>query len=163
MYMTPFDWMSEQHRIDAQEKSEFFGDGFSMRPPVDGTVMRGHMPYPYPEEPEKAGQMLVNPLENTDENLELGKQKWFTYCTPCHGTFGEGDSRLRGHFPNPPSIHSTKVRDEWTDGRIFHVIEVGQNSMPSYSKQMNDKEKWATVLYIRALQRALHAREDDLK
>jgi hypothetical protein len=35
--------------------------------------------------------------------------------------------------------------------------------MPSYSKQLTENEKWAIVLYIRALQRALNAKEDDLK
>jgi hypothetical protein len=64
------------------------------------------------------------------QNLLLGKTKYNIYCSPCHGYFGEGDSRLRGQFPNPPSLHSQKLRD-WTDGRIYHVIQVGQNVMPS--------------------------------
>ena len=94
-------------------------------------------------------------------NKTSGKEKYNIYCSPCHGYFGEGDSRMNGQFPNPPSLHSKKLQ-EWTDGRIYHTIEVGQNVMPSYSKQLSNNEKWATILYIRALQRSLNAKESDL-
>jgi mono/diheme cytochrome c family protein len=92
----------------------------------------------------------------------MGQKKYDTFCSPCHGYHGEGDSRLRGQFPNPPSLHSEKIRN-WKDGRIFHVITDGQNVMPSYSSQITTEERWAVVNYIRVLQRALNAKESDLK
>lgn len=162
LYMSPFNFMLDQHRVDPQAKETMFKDGFGMRPPVEGTVARGFMPYLYQEEPEKAGMLLSNPLLATEENLKLGQNKFNTFCSPCHGYFGKGDSRLNGQFPNPPSLHSEKLI-QWQDGRIYHVIQVGQNIMPSYAKQLTEKEKWAIVLYIRALQRALNAKEEDLK
>lgn len=161
MFMVPFNWMMEQDKLLPQETSTLFADGFSMRPPVEGTISRGTIPYPYYGQPELAEKNLINPLDFTKENLDLGKKNYDIFCSPCHGYFGEGDSRLRGQFPNPPSIHSEKVRT-WSDGRIYHVIAEGQNVMPSYSTQMTREEKWATVLYIRALQRALNAKESDL-
>ena len=69
---------------------------------------------------------------------------------------------MRGQFPNPPSLHSEKVRN-WKDGNIFHVITEGQNIMPSYSSQLTRQERWAVVLYIRALQRAQNAKESDIQ
>jgi len=162
LYMSPFNFMLDQHRINPQTKTNIFADGFAMRPPVDGTVARGTIPYLYKDDPEKAGMLLSNPLLATEENLALGQKKFNTFCSPCHGYFGAGDSRLNGQFPNPPSLHSEKLI-QWQDGRIYHVIQVGQNIMPSYSKQLTENEKWAIVLYIRALQRALNAKEDDLK
>ena len=162
MFILPFNWMMKQDKVIAQEPSEFFSDGFGMRAPVEGTVSRGYLPYLFKDKPEKAGDVLKNPLFSAKKNLELGKKKFDIYCSPCHGYFGEGDSRLRGQFPNPPSLHSEKVRN-WTDGRIYHVITEGQNIMPSYSSQLNDMERWAVILYIRALQRSLNAKESDLK
>jgi mono/diheme cytochrome c family protein len=161
MFMTPFNWMMEQERANPQETSTFFFDGFGMRPPVEGTIARGDLPYQFRDKPEMAAELLANPLIASTENFELGKTKYNIYCSPCHGYFGEGDSRMNGQFPNPPSLHSQKLRD-WTDGRIYHVIQVGQNVMPSYSSQMSNNEKWATILYIRALQRSLNAKESDL-
>lgn len=162
MYMPPFDWMMEQEKLNPQSSSEIFNDGFGMRLPVQGTVSRGYLPYPYTALPDEAGAKLVNPLPVTKSVIDIGQKKYDVYCSPCHGYYGEGDSRLRGQFPNPPSLHSEKVRN-WSDGRIFHVITDGQNIMPSYSTQLTEEEKWATIHYIRVLQRALNAKESDLQ
>ncbi|MEN8193981.1 MAG: quinol:electron acceptor oxidoreductase subunit ActD [Bacteroidota bacterium] len=162
MFMVPFNWMREQEKYIPQEISTFFEDGFSMRTPVKGSVALGNIPYRFSGDPEGAGEALVNPLAVTKENLELGKEKFDIYCSPCHGYFGEGDSRLKGQFPNPPSFHSEKVRN-WSDGRIYAVLMDGQNVMPSYSSQLDRAERWAVILYMRALQRSLNAKESDLK
>jgi mono/diheme cytochrome c family protein len=105
---------------------------------------------------------MPNPLLPSKENMKIGQQKYDTFCSPCHGFHAEGDSRLRGQFPNPPSLHSEKVRN-WTDGRIFHVIMEGQNIMPAYNTQLTNDEKWAVILHLRALQRSLNAKETDLQ
>lgn len=162
MYMVPFNWMDEQAKVIPQQKSAVFADGFGMRQPVNGTVARGQMPFLYKDKPEEAAVNLVNPLLPSKENLSLGETKYNIYCSPCHGYHAEGDSRLRGQFPNPPSLHSEKVRN-WTDGRIFYVITEGQNIMPSYATQLTPEERWAVILYIRVLQRSLNAKESDLK
>ncbi|MCX6135402.1 MAG: DUF3341 domain-containing protein [Ignavibacteriales bacterium] len=162
LFMEPFSWMSTQAKQKAQRPSELFKDGIGMRPPVEGTVARGFMPYAFKGKPEEAGKNLVNPLLPTKEVLERGKARYFTYCSPCHGNFARGDSRLRGQFPNPPTLHSDKVRN-WPDGSIYHVITEGQNVMPSYASQISRDDRWAIVNYVRVLQRAHNAKESDLK
>lgn len=162
LYAVPFSWMMEQDKLIPQEKSTFFSDGFGVRNPVEGTVSRGNIPYQLKENNEIVGKLSTNPLIPDSTNILLGKNKYDIFCSPCHGYFGNGDSRLRGQFPNPPSLHSEKVRN-WKDGNIFHVISVGQNIMPSYASQLTRQERWAIVLYIRALQRAQNAKESDLQ
>lgn len=162
VYSVPFTWMMEQHKLIPQKSSTFFTDGFGMRNPVEETISRGNLPYQFKENNEEVGRLLTNPLIADSSNLSLGKKKFDIYCSPCHGYFGNGDSRLRGQFPNPPSLHSEKVRN-WKDGNIFHVITKGQNIMPSYASQLTREERWATILYIRALQRAQNAKESDLQ
>ncbi len=162
LYLPPYDWMMEQFKVKPQSESDFYSDKFGMRMPVEGTVARGFIPYPYKGKPEEAAKYLVNPLLPTKEVLALGKKKFLTFCSPCHGNFAEGNSRLRGQFPNPPSLHSDKVRN-WPDGSIFHVITEGQNVMPSYQYQISREERWAIVHYIRTLQRALNAKESDVQ
>lgn len=161
LYMVPFDWMAKQDKVIVQEKSDIFENGAGMQNPVQGTVARGFIPYQFKDRPDEAGKLLVNPLIPDEKNIELGKTKYNTYCSPCHGYLGEGDSRLNGQFPNPPSLHSEKLRT-WTDGRIYHVIVEGQNVMPSYSSQLSRQERWAVVNYLRVLQRSLNAKETDL-
>jgi mono/diheme cytochrome c family protein len=162
MYMQPFNWMMVQNKLKAQQASELFRDGIGMRPPVEGTIARGFIPYAFKGKPEDAGKYLIDPLLPTKEVLDRGKSKYLTFCSPCHGNFARGDSRLQGQFPNPPTLHSDKVRN-WPDGRIYHVITEGQNAMPSYAPQISSEDRWAIINYIRVLQRAQNAKESDLK
>ncbi|MCB9250534.1 MAG: DUF3341 domain-containing protein [Ignavibacteriales bacterium] len=161
LYIVPFNWMAEQGKLVPQSTNDIFTNGSSMQTPVEGSVARGFIPYAFKDKPDEAGKFLVNPLIPNEQNLAVGKNKFNIYCSPCHGYLAEGDSRLRGQFPNPPSLHSEKVRG-WSDGRIYHVIVEGQNVMPSYSSQLSREERWAVVNYIRVLQRSLNAKESDL-
>jgi mono/diheme cytochrome c family protein len=162
LYSVPFDWMMEQGKLKAQKPSGLFKDGIGMRTPVEGTVARGFLPYPYRGKPEEAARNLVNPLLATSDVLERGKARFLTYCSPCHGNFARGDSRLHGQFPNPPTLNTEKVRN-WPDGAIYHVITEGQNVMPSYAAQIARDDRWAIIHYLRVLQRAQNAKESDLK
>ncbi|MBS1519287.1 MAG: DUF3341 domain-containing protein [Bacteroidetes bacterium] len=158
----PFNWMWKQGRIDAQSRSDFFPNKSGMRDPVTGTVARGFMPYEYAGMPDSAVKLLSNPVAVTKKSIERGQERFNIYCSPCHGYFGDGDGRLRDQFPKPPSLHNQKVKN-WSDGNIFHVITNGQNVMPSYAEQVSKEDRWAIVNYIRALQRAKDASEEDLE
>ncbi|MDT3738746.1 MAG: quinol:electron acceptor oxidoreductase subunit ActD [Candidatus Kapabacteria bacterium] len=162
MFMQPFNWMMYQQKLSAQSPTTFFKDGFSMREPVAGTVAKNHIPYAYTDSAALAEKFMVNPLEINEANLSIGKAKYNTYCSPCHDYQGTGIARLNGQFPNPPSLHTDRVRN-WKDGQIFHIITVGQNTMPSYASQLNDTERWQVITYLRALQRAMNATEEDVK
>ncbi|MBE2280260.1 MAG: DUF3341 domain-containing protein [Ignavibacteriaceae bacterium] len=160
MYLPPFNWMEYQFRGNPQSSSDFFSDGRVNRMPVKGSVARGFIPYEFtgvtlPENP------LPNPLPVDEKVLQLGKRKYLTFCSPCHGDYGDGDSRMRGQFPNPPSLHTEKLKT-WADGLIYHVIVNGQNVMPSYAHQTTAEERWAMVHYVRALQLAKNASEGDI-
>ena len=161
LYIVPFSWMSNQDKIIPQSRSELFADERGMRTPVEGTVARGFLPYPYlgVDQPK---EYLSNPLLPTMENLKLGKRKFLTFCSPCHGNFGDGDSRLRGQFPNPPSLHSERIRN-FEDGHIYHIITNGKNIMPSYAAQISRGERWAIINYIRVLQKAKNPTKDELE
>jgi mono/diheme cytochrome c family protein len=158
----PFSWMSQQARLDAQEPSTLFQDGAGMRPPVEGTVARGFLPYAFAGKPDEAGKYLRNPLLPTERVLQRGKERYLIFCSPCHGNFGRGNSRLQGQFPNPPTLHSDNART-LPDGSIYHVITQGQNVMPGYSSQVSREDRWAIVHHVRVLQRAHNANESDLK
>jgi len=160
MFMTPFNWMMDQDKLIPQKGSDLFEDGFGMRKPVAGTVARGFIPYPYKGQ-DNPKEVLANPFLPTKENIALGKAKYDIYCSPCHGYFADGDSRLRGQFPNPPTLHSQRARD-FSDGMFYHIITNGQNIMPSYESQITRDERWAIVNYIRVLQRAKNASDADL-
>ena len=161
-FQVPFNFMWEQKKITPQQPSAFFKDGFSMRTPPEGTVMRDFLPYEYKGLPDSMVKYLANPLPVTEKTMKRGQERYEIYCSPCHGYRGEGDAvRLNGQFPNPPSFHTDKVRN-WPDGNIYHVISNGQNIMPSYASQIPREDRWAIIHYIRALQRSQNATDEDV-
>ncbi|MCK5571789.1 MAG: DUF3341 domain-containing protein [Bacteroidetes bacterium] len=162
LYWEPFSWMSEQDRLNAQQRSTQFPDGVGMRPPVQGSVARGFLPYAFAGQADSAGTYLLNSLLPTEDVLRRGKKRYLTFCSPCHDNFGRGGSRLQGQFPNPPTLHSDKARD-WPDGNLYHVITEGQNVMPGYASQIDRADRWAIVHYVRVLQRAHNPKESDMK
>lgn len=161
VYMQPFTWMWYQPKVVPQTPSTFFSDGYAMRMPVKGTVARGFMPYEYTGAPDSVLKLLSNPLPTTPEVIARGKKEFLIYCSPCHGNYAQGDSRLKGQFPNPPTLHSDKVRN-WPDANIYNVITNGQNVMPPYAKSVSRNDRWAIIHYIRVLQRAMNAPDSDL-
>ena len=162
LYIQPFTWMAEQNKLNPQSKSVVFPDGFGMRRPVEGSVARGFTPYEYKGMGDTSVKAMANPLAISETVINKGKSRYDTYCSPCHGYYGKGDSRLRGQFPNPPTLHSDKIKN-WQDGNIYHVITNGQNIMPSYEKQISRDDRWAIIHYIRVLQRSQNAKDSDLE
>ena len=157
----PFDFMMRQAKLTPQHATDLLPNGRTMQMPVAGTIARGDMPYLFAGDPEGAAAGLVNPVPVTAENLATGQHRYRVFCQPCHGPRAEGNMSLTAKFPRPPSLHSTKVR-EWPDGRVFHVLTEGQNSMPSYAAQISKEDRWRVVHYVRALQRSRNAPDGDM-
>lgn len=109
------------------------------------------------------------PIEVTDEHMNLGKVKYETYCAACHGYSGFGDglvakralSLLQDTWTPPTSLHADRVQKQPV-GQIFHTISKGQGKMASYASSLSPKERWAVVLYVKALQRSRNANIDDV-
>ena len=128
-------------------------DGKTLQPPVPGTVARGVEPFRYgssPEEAERAGRELRNPVPLDDETLARGRELYETFCLVCHGERGEGDGPLVPRIPNPPSYTSERVRT-MAPGQIFHAISRGTARMPSYASQIPPARRWLIVHYVDSL------------
>lgn len=153
--------MSNTPILKAQRGYDGLGNGASVMMPPEHTIARGHKPYRM-ETPEEAGAKLVNPLPRTKVVLEQGKKIFNTYCIACHGPRGYGDGPVVDPYPMPKSLQSENMLT-WKDGHLFHVITMGQGVMPSYAQQIQPEDRWAVIHYVRALQRAEHPTEEDLR
>lgn len=160
--LPPFNWMTVQLRSLPQTPSFFFSDGTSMRSPAEGTVARGFLPYAFAGQPDLAESTLTNPMLPTRSVLQNGKHDYLVFCSPCHGNFAKGDSRLQGQFPVPPSLHTERAQN-YKDGRLYHIITEGQNTMPGLFRQIAPEARWKIVHYLRALQRSQNPKESDAK
>ncbi len=137
--------------------------------PVEDTVPRGYSPYLYDHLPntieaaKEVGEKLANPVEVTMESLRRGQGVFDVYCMVCHGSRGEGDGTVigPGRFPAPPSLH-TKQATEYKDGTIYHIVTKGLGKMPSYTDKLDSDARWMVVRYLRALQRSMAPKPEDL-
>jgi mono/diheme cytochrome c family protein len=159
--LPPMVHMEDQPKLNPQKADPFFRDGHGMQMPVKGTVARGHMPYPFATQEEAAS--LANPLPRSKEVLQSGRRSYGEHCAVCHGPLGNGVPTLTAAYgAKPANLQSQTFRD-YPDGKIYHVIVMGKNAMPSYAADLSEEERWAVVHYVRALQRAQNAKDEDLK
>ncbi len=180
--------MDYQPKARPQTVSTLFADGRADRLPVAGTVARGQLRDderlyrgidPDAEPPKSqpgaaAGEPAVAwvkdfPLPVTAEMMNRGRQRYNVYCAPCHGLAGEGDGLVarratelqQGTWLPPTSLHSEAVRPQPV-GQLFNTISNGVRKMPAYGSQISVPDRWAIVLYVRALQRTQNAKPADV-
>jgi mono/diheme cytochrome c family protein len=144
--------MIDQPKLKPQRADVFGGRPTGTLEPPTGAIAADETPYPYAQaQGTLAGAELVNPLPNTPDVVAHGKFVWENVCITCHGPMGAGDGHLTLLFPKPPSLMTQKVRD-WPDGEIFHRPMRGQNSMPSHARQIDARDMWSVVRYVRQMQ-----------
>lgn len=124
--------------------------------PVKGTVSRGNMPYAYantPEGYESAGLNLKNPLNpsNRSKDEKEGEVLYGKFCIHCHGASGGGDGKVADKLPGPPPSYSGALKN-LSEGKIYHSITYGKNSMGAHSSQLTPEERWKLVYYVQKLQ-----------
>lgn len=153
------DDMTYSPAYQAMEPSSNFENGRTIQAPVLGTVARGGEPFyfePTPDDALRAGEQLINPVELGTEAgaaaVEQGRLVFQTFCVACHGGDGAGNGPVaqRG-FPPPPSLLAGKSQ-VMKDGQLFHIITLGQNSMPQFAAQLPPQRRWDVIAYIRSLQ-----------
>jgi hypothetical protein len=156
--------MHVQPKYLPYEPTTFFDDGRSERPPVPGTVARGHLHLDELLYTGKENGIVSNrfPFPITHEDLERGRQRYNIYCTPCHDYTGSGRGMIvqRG-FPTPPSYHIDRLRQAPV-GHFFDVMTNGYGSMYSYASRIEPEDRWRIAAYIRVLQLSQHASLQDV-
>ena len=109
------------------------------------------------EEFDRSGNEIKDPLPNTEENMTEGARLYNINCTPCHGTKGDGAGQLvelpgggDGPFTSRPPAYATRL-PLVKDGNMFYVVSYGKNMMGGYGFQLNVKERWQVIHYIKKL------------
>jgi mono/diheme cytochrome c family protein len=156
----PMVHMLGQPRLDPQRASSFFKDGFGMRMPVPETVPHESMPYTVRN--QENAEALVNPLPRSEDALNRGRRAYLNYCSVCHGVLGNGAPSLTAAYGAKPANLVSRQMIDLQDGRIYHGIMMGKNAMPSYAADISESDRWATVHFVRVLQRALNAKDEDV-
>ena len=148
------DNMRDGNRYKPYEVSDFFKDGNSSRPTVEGTVPQGFLREDEAFYTGKLNDTLIKkiPMDVTDELVKRGHERFNIYCIVCHGPTGNGDGlAVAKGMAQPTSFHQARLKNI-EDGHLFDVITNGRGQMKSYAKAVKPKDRWAIVAYIRYLQ-----------
>lgn len=111
-----------------------------------------------------AGGMYVgrNPLPLNREILARGRERFNIYCAPCHDQTGSGHGIVaQRSMWLPSNFHDPRLKS-MTDGELFAIATNGRRTMPAYRYQVPERDRWAIVAYIRALQRTTSASINDV-
>jgi len=155
---TGWDYAPDMYYSEAYESytsNEHFGDGITQRTPVEGTIPRGQIPFPYDKTEEDrilAGKEMINPVKRTDAAVERGEEVYRIFCLTCHGVQGDGQGYLytSQRYPYPPaSLINERVLAQ-SDGEIYHAISVGYGVMGAHGAMISQPDRWKIIHYLRA-------------
>ena len=75
-------------------------------------------------------------------------------CALCHGERGEGDGPIT-QFWNPQMRKPANLTDArmktMSDGTVYITISNGFGAMPPLHENLNVRERWDTVNYVKTL------------
>jgi len=174
--------MDRQLKFLEQSENNLFPDRRSDRLPPVGSVVRGNaldLGNVFSSDVD-IGSDVLRTGKNPDGNfstripaevkidmalMRQGREAYDIHCSNCHGKYGNGrgvtaqwakQSGLNPKNLSDPSVKSTYLEalQPWSDGQIYNAITNGSSSqiMLGLADKLNPKERWAIVLYVRALQ-----------
>jgi mono/diheme cytochrome c family protein len=161
------DW---QPKYKAQRQNPVFADTRAQRVQVAGTIAVGEL---REDEHYYRGRTEGNfartfpfQLPPTSQTIERGQERYGIFCAPCHGMLGDGQGmvtkraealiasgRGRGMAWVPPTDMTQAHIVAQPVGQLFDTITNGIRNMPAYGPQIPTEDRWAIVMYVRALQR----------
>ncbi|HEY6174775.1 MAG TPA: quinol:electron acceptor oxidoreductase subunit ActD [Kofleriaceae bacterium] len=170
--------MDFQPKYKSDQAMDLFGDGRENRGEITGTIARGsldaddtfyrgiehgadgdHWTTRFP------AQLTVN-----DQLMRRGKNRFEIYCSPCHGYDGRGMGAIPQRVAATGGVWLARnlvdagnpVAINMPNGQLFNTISNGYNTMMGYAAQIPHADRWAIVLYVRALQRSQNALLEDV-
>ena len=138
--------------------------------PVPGTIKRGEM-FPFALTKDKDGdssnyvasKQIQNPISGLDSVQSTEAERlYLVNCGICHGSKLDGNGPLYkggdGPFPAAPAMLVGKAQYEiMPAGQMFYSVTYGKNKMGSYASQLDTRQRWMVIHYIKSKQAAAKA------
>jgi mono/diheme cytochrome c family protein len=154
----------ETYSVTDEQKAELLKKGIHFsNTPVAGTIKRGELlPFLIPKDTlagdttnYHASREVKNPLASMD-TVEAGRL-YLVNCGICHGPKLDGNGPLYkggdGPFPAKPADFLGGAQYQgMPEGQMFYSATYGKNKMGSYASQLNTKQRWMVIAYIKSKQ-----------
>lgn len=147
--------MTYSRAYDAYTTNPNFADGQTSRLPVSGTIARGHeLPDHLKEGDTNAYKTFSTSLKFTGDEMNEGKRLYNIYCGICHGQNldGQGPLFASGKFASMPANFKDGKYLHMSVGQMYAAIKFGKGMMGSYASQLDVKQRWNVIAYIKKIQ-----------
>jgi mono/diheme cytochrome c family protein len=150
--------MAYSRAYEAYAQNNLKQDGINYVPyPVDGTVRRGDL-FAYTLSNDSNGYKMAvtvkDPLAPLDSNQMLEAQRLFNInCAICHGPNmdAQGPLAVSGKVGGIANLKLDQYVKE-PEGQMFHVVTYGKGNMGSYASQLDRKQRWMVIQYVKSQQ-----------
>ncbi|HTQ27041.1 MAG TPA: cytochrome c [Puia sp.] len=158
----------ETYSVTPEEKEALLKQGIHYSNlPVAGTIKRGEL-LPFSLEKDKEGdstnyvasKLIHNPLPPLDSVQTIEAERLFLVnCAICHGSKLDGNGPLykggEGPFPaKPATLVGDAKYEAMPEGQMFYSMTYGKNKMGSYASQLDSRQRWMVIHYIKLKQGA---------
>lgn len=168
-----FSDMDYQPKAKSDQAFDEFADGRANRGEIVGTIARGQLKeddgFYRGLGPDGWITGLPAGVDVSKQTLDRGEDRYNIYCAPCHGHDGRGHGivpeRVAGYggaWEARNLVSSDSPVIKMPNGQLYNTISNGYNTMMGYASQIPVADRWAIVLYVRALQRGQNATRDEL-
>jgi mono/diheme cytochrome c family protein len=137
--------------------------------PVAGTIARGEeLPFIPKDAPGDstnyvAAKQIQNPLPSLNaSDMKEAERLFLINCAICHGVKLDGNGPLykdgAGPYPaKPAALVGDPKYASMPEGQMFYSATYGKNLMGPYGSQLNRKQRWMIIHYIKSKQAAASA------
>ena len=154
----------ETYATTEEEKADLLKRGIHFsNVPVAGTIKRDEL-LPFLTLKDSAAgdtsnyhasRVVKNPLTSMD-TVEA-ERLFLVNCAICHGPKLDGNGPLYkggdGPFAaKPAQLVGDKKYESMPEGQMFYSVTYGKNKMGSYASQINTKQRWMVIAYIKSKQ-----------
>lgn len=98
---------------------------------------------------------LQNPVPADEVSLQRGEILFSLHCSVCHGRRGLGDGPVVEYWQadarRPANLTDARFR-QYPDSLLYGVVTQGVGGMPPLRENMNERQYWDLINYVRTLQ-----------
>jgi mono/diheme cytochrome c family protein len=138
--------------VDNMTQTPAIMTGERIFPMPTGVVARGGTVI-LPREQRDLAAKQPNPVKSTPGSIAIGKDRYVTFCGPCHGPEVKGgvSGPVSTKFIPTPDLTNAQLQAGRTDGYWHSYIMAGGAVMPAYAEAMSSEEAWHIVNFLRSV------------
>lgn len=159
----------ETYAMTEERKAELLKQGIHYSNiPVAGTVKRGQdFTFRLAKDSSAsdstnyvASKAIANPIVSLDSaSMKEAERLYLINCGICHGAQLNGNGPLWKDGAGPyPAAPKNLIADAgmlaMPDGQMFYSVTYGKGAMGSYASQLNSKQRWMVIHYVKSKQKA---------